>query len=236
MEITPLGDSAFIIRVVDELEANSDISLDIVLSTWRHLQEAAVPGVIDLAPAYGTIGVFYDPARVERIPPAQSPFDCIRSRVQAVLEASRPKRARGGKQTLIEIPVCYGDEFGPDLGEVARVTGLDEKEVIRRHSKARYRVACVGFVPGFSFLSGLPPELATPRRATPRKEIPAGAVGIGGAQTGIYPGKSPGGWNLIGRTPCRLFDVKREPASLLQAGARVRFRQISRMEFDSFPS
>ena len=106
--------------------------------------------------------------------------------------------------------------------------------MIRRHSSAAYRVNCVGFIAGFPFMSGLPPELATPRRAAPRKEVPAGSVGIGGAQTGIYPRTSPGGWNLIGRTPLRLFDVQRDPPTILQAGDRVRFRQISREEFDAF--
>ncbi|HEX8077073.1 MAG TPA: carboxyltransferase domain-containing protein, partial [Chthoniobacterales bacterium] len=105
-------------------------------------------------------------------------------------------------------------------------------EVVRRHSNATYRVACVGFTPGFPYLVGLPPELATPRRASPRTEIPAGAVAIGGTQTGIYPRKSPGGWNIIGRTPLKLFEVKRDPPALFSSGDLVRFREISRGEFD----
>jgi inhibitor of KinA len=107
-------------------------------------------------------------------------------------------------------------------------------EVIRLHGAAEYRVACIGFVPGFPFLAGLPKGLATPRRDVPRKQIPPGSVGIGGAQTGIYPLRSPGGWNLIGRTPLRLFDPKKNPPALLRAGERVRFRKISRAEFESF--
>jgi inhibitor of KinA len=106
--------------------------------------------------------------------------------------------------------------------------------VVRRHSSANYHVNCVGFTPGFPFLSGLPAELATPRRAMPRTEIPRGSVGIGGTQTGIYPRKSPGGWNLIGRTPLRLFEAQRQPPALFQAGDQVRFRQVSREEFDRF--
>jgi inhibitor of KinA len=103
---------------------------------------------------------------------------------------------------------------------------------VQRHSSAMYRVTSVGFTPGFPYLSGLPAALATPRRSSPRKEIPAGAVGIGGTQTGIYPRKSPGGWNIIGRTPLSLFEVKREPPALLRAGDRVRFRRITREEFE----
>src|SRR5207244_604936 len=107
---------------------------------------------------------------------------------------------------LVEIPVCYDPEFALDIDDVARRAAISPSEVIRLHSSAEYRVACIGFVPGFPFLAGLPKELATPRRDVPRKQIPPGSVGIGGAQTGIYPLRSPGGWNLIGRTPLRLFD------------------------------
>ena len=134
----------------------------------------------------------------------------------------------------MEIPVCYGGEFGPDLGDVRGQNRSAENEVVRWHASAAYRVACVGFIAGFPFLSGLPSELATPRRTTPRKEVPAGSVGIGGAQTGVYPRKSPGGWNLIGRTPLRLFDIQREPPAMLHAGDQVCFREISREAFDSF--
>ena len=110
---------------------------------------------------------------------------------------------------------------------------ISTSEVVDLHSAAEYRVSCIGFTPGFPFLSGMPKKLAIPRRETPRKEIPAGSVGIGGAQTGIYPLRSPGGWNLIGRTPLKLFDPTKNPPALLQAGDRVRFRAITREEFDS---
>ena len=144
------------------------------------------------------------------------------------------QRKTKAASALIEVPVCYDSEFALDLEDVARVAGLPAVEIVRRHAGAAYRVNCVGFTPGFPFMSGLPSELATPRRATPRKEVPAGSVGIGGAQTGIYPRNSPGGWNVIGRTPLRLFDVQRDPPALFRAGDRVRFRQISREEFDAF--
>jgi inhibitor of KinA len=232
MRIEPLGDSALIVRVVDEFQP--DTSLAAALAALRHLEAAAIPGVIELAPAYTTIGVFFDPARIESATADNSPFDILAAKIQSVLNASAFADETASAATAVEIPVCYDREFAADLAEVARHAGLSEDEVVRRHSSASYRVSCVGFTPGFPFLSGLPPKLATPRRASPRKEIPAGAVGIGGAQTGIYPRKSPGGWNLIGRTPLRLFDVQREPPALLQAGDRVHFRKISREEFDSF--
>src|SRR2546423_6219145 len=225
MRIEPLGDSALLIRVVETFEAEQ--SLDAVLRATRQLEIAQIRGVLDLVPAYTTIGIFYDPAQTEA-------FDEFRASIERALQALEPARPRAGEEMVIEVPVCYDDEFAPDLDEVARHAGLSPEEIVRRHAAASYRVTCVGFTPGFPYLSGLPPELATPRRASPRKEIPAGAVAIGGMQTGIYPRKSTGGWNIIGRTSLRLFDVERNPPALFHAGDRVRFRKISRQEFDAF--
>lgn len=223
MRIEPLGDSALLVRVVEDHGREPERALDTVLGALRQLEAAVIPGVVELAPAYATVGVFFDPALTG--------FDAVKTAIERVLEGTEPVKPRAGTARTIEVPVCYEDEFAPDLREVAWHTGLSPQDVVRRHSAAMYRVNCVGFTPGFPYLSGLPTELATPRRASPRKEIPAGAVGIGGTQTGIYPSKSPGGWNIIGRTPLSLFEVTREPPSLLQAGDRVRFRRISREEF-----
>jgi len=225
MRIEPLGDSALLVHVVETFEAEQ--SLDAVLRAARQLEIAQIRGVLDLVPAYTTIGIFYDPAQT-------GTFDEFRASIERALQALEPARPRAGEEMVIEVPVCYEDEFAPDLDEVARHAGLSPGEIVRRHAEASYRVSCVGFTPGFPYLSGLPPELATPRRASPRKEIPAGAVAIGGTQTGIYPRKSPGGWNIIGRTPLRLFAVDRNPPALFQAGDGVRFRKISRQEFDAF--
>jgi inhibitor of KinA len=133
---------------------------------------------------------------------------------------------------IVDIPVCYDPEFALDLDDVAHHTGLSPKEIADLHQRASYRVNCVGFTPGFPYLSGLPARLAVPRRAVPRKEIAAGSVAIGGSQTGIYPVKSPGGWNIIGRTPLSLFDPSKNPPALLGAGDGVRFRAITRAEFE----
>lgn len=231
MKIEPLGDSALIVRVVDDFAADPDRSLGAVLAALRHLEAARIPGVSELAPAYTTIGVFYDPMRFEPGAAERAPFDVLSEKIQSVLSAISFARETEATSPVIEIPVCYDAEFGPDLADVARTAGLTEAEVIQRHTSPEYRVACVGFIAGFSFLSGLAPELATPRRTAPRKEVPAGSIGIGGAQTGIYPRKSPGGWNLIGRTPLTLFDVQRNPPAMLRAGYRLCFREISRQEF-----
>lgn len=224
MRIEPLGDSALLVRVVEDHGRESERALGAVLGALRQLEAALIPGVVELAPAYTTVGVFFDPALTG--------FDAVKTEIERVLQDTEPVKPRAGTARTIEVPVCYEGEFAPDLRDVAWHAGLSAQEVVRRHSAATYRVNCVGFTPGFPYLSGLPTELATPRRTSPRKEIPAGAVAIGGTQTGIYPSKSPGGWNIIGRTPLSLFEVKREPPSLLQAGDRVRFRRISREEFD----
>jgi inhibitor of KinA len=230
MRIEPLGDSALLVRVVEEFHPEQ--SLDMVLRAAHQLVLAAIPGVIELAPAYTTIGIFFDPTRVDFESDA-SGFEVLRARIERAMQTSlEPAHPRAGIPSVIEVPVCYEGEFAPDLAEVARHASLSEEEVVARHAGASYRVTCVGFTPGFPYLSGLPAELATPRRASPRKEIAAGAVAIGGTQTGIYPRKSPGGWNLIGRTPWRLFDVQREPPVLFHAGDHVRFRRISRAEFE----
>jgi inhibitor of KinA len=133
---------------------------------------------------------------------------------------------------LVEIPVCYGGELGPDLDDVARAHGLTPDEVVALHTEAEYLVYMIGFMPGFAYLGGLPAQIATPRRKTPRTAVPAGTVGIGGQQTGVYPLVSPGGWNLIGRTPVKIFDITRAEPTLLLTGDRVRFRAILRAEFD----
>jgi len=238
MEIVPLGDSAVIVRVREQFEDAPEETLDEVVRTFRHLRNAAIPGVIELAPAYTSVAVFFDPVAVTKeSAKGGDAFDWLAERIRAVVAAGadRGRRVRTTRSDvrLVEIPVCYDPEFAPDLDEVARHAQISTKEVVDLHSTTEYRVACIGFVPGFPFLAGLPKKLATPRRDVPRKEIPAGSVGVGGAQTGIYPLRSPGGWNLIGRTPLRLFDPTKNPPALLQAGDRVRFRAITRQEFEA---
>ena len=237
LEIIPLGDSALIVRMRERFDDAPERTLGTVLRAFQQLQNAAIPGVIELAPAYTNVAVFFDPILVAK--GAEAPdnmFDWLATRIRAAVAAGadrgRHRTATQRRVRLVEIPVCYDPEFALDIDDVAQRAAVSPSEVIRLHSGAEYRVACIGFVPGFPFLAGLPKELATPRRDVPRKQIPPGSVGIGGAQTGIYPLRSPGGWNVIGRTPLRLFDPKRNPPALLRAGERVRFRKISRDEFE----
>ena len=199
----------------------------------------AIPGVIELAPAYTSVAVFFDPIVVAKVSG----------------KTGRGVRLAGDNEFASAIVTASGrsSRAGPRADEPLRVqskfqsamirnsrstsiawrnsTKLSASEVVDLHSGSEYRVACIGFVPGFPFLAGLPKNLATPRRDVPRKEIPAGSVGIGGAQTGIYPLRSPGGWNLIGRTPLKLFDPTKDPPTLLCPGDRVRFRAITREQF-----
>lgn len=167
-------------------------------------------GVVNLHPAYTSILVEFDPRRVT----AEEVEDAVREGLAQAEHAPEPE------SRLIEIPVRYD---GLDLADVARLTGLTLSEVAERHAAAEYLVYFLGFSPGFAYLGGMPPELAVPRRETPRTHVPAGSVAIGGAQTGVYPVDSPGGWRIIGHTPLRLFRPDMDPPVLLAMGDRVRF-------------
>ncbi|HZP60156.1 MAG TPA: 5-oxoprolinase subunit PxpB [Opitutaceae bacterium] len=221
MKITPLGDTALVVELAEKI---GDEALARVQALVRTLEQDPPRGMVELVPSFTTVAVFYDPAKIENL-------DTLRNE----LVARAPKKVRKEDKAAareIVIPVCYGGDFGPDLGEVAAHTGLSEAEVIALHHGAHYRVHAVGFAPGFPYLAGLPEKLHTPRRATPRTSVPPGSLGIGGAQTGVYPLATPGGWQLIGRTPLRLFRPENDAdPALLQPGDRVRFQPLSPEEF-----
>lgn len=214
-EILPHGDRAVDIVFEDRIsiEINSRV-LALAEVVSAHMPQ----GVIGCIPAYRTLTVEYDPMRIS--------YGQICLFLRGMLGAeSVPARGR-----LIRIPVVYGGEFGPDLEAVARAAELSERETAERHFMREYHVYMIGFMPGFPYLGGLDPAIACPRRSTPRLRVEAGSVGIAGLQTGIYPEASPGGWNIIGRTPLKLFDD--EKLSLLSAGDRVRFVPIDREAYD----
>jgi KipI family sensor histidine kinase inhibitor len=169
-------------------------------------------GVQEVLPGMNNLSLLFDPAQI----------DVVELEMQ-VLSAWPQLAAAGIQGRQIEIPVAYGGESGPDLAEVARHTGLSPAEVVKRHSAGDYVVYLLGFLPGFAFMGGLAPELATPRRKEPRVAVPARSVGIGGEQTGIYPLVSPGGWQLIGRTSLEMFDPAAAEPTRLRPGDRVRF-------------
>ncbi|MFZ5495863.1 MAG: 5-oxoprolinase subunit PxpB [Verrucomicrobiota bacterium] len=228
MQITPLGDSALLLELGDSINESTCRQ---VQAAWRALAAEPLPGVSEVTPAYTTVTLFYDAPRVvEAGAPEDEIVEWLSARLRERLK-SPPKSARTAKPRVVEIPVCYGGEHGPDLDRVAAQAKLPPGEVIKRHSAAKYLVHLIGFAPGFPYLGGLPPELATPRHARPRMAVPAGSVAIGGEQTGIYPQVTPGGWNLIGRTPLRLFRPDEYPPALLRPGDEVRFKPINADEF-----
>ncbi len=220
MTLSPLGDTAVVLALGHEMDEATIMRVRALTAALEHNLPA---GVTDIVPAFTSVTVFYDLAQVGSYEQL-----CAELRTWAGRAASRPPFEMG---RLVEIPVCYGDEFGPDLGEVAAHANLSAAEIVALHSGAEYRVHAIGFVPGFPYLGGLPAKLHTPRRATPRTQVPAGAVGIGGAQTGVYPLATPGGWNLIGRTPLALFRAQETPPTLLRMGDRVKFQPITAKEF-----
>jgi inhibitor of KinA len=214
--LAPLADTAWILRWDDDsLQTTQQITALAVRSMQVFAGEP-----IEIVPGLATL-TFIAAGGVDD--------QTLRGRIEQILRETVTNAADDSR--LIELPICYDGEYGPDLDEVARHSGLNVDEVITRHLAGEYLVAMLGFSPGFPYLRGLPSELATPRRATPRLKIPAGSVGIAGTQTGIYPQATPGGWQLLGRTPSRLFALDQAPPALLQPGDRVRFRRVDAAEF-----
>lgn len=204
-----LGDSAWLF--VSEA-GNPSACLAEVLQLIGRLESTRIPEVADLVSSFDSVAVHFDPRDGER----------VRHWLNREAQAPNPGSPPAAGRRLLEVPVCYGGEHGPDLGWVAAAIGRSEQEVIALHSAPEYTVASIGFAPGFPYLLGLPEALQLPRRATPRP-VAAGSVAIAGTQAGIYPFASPGGWHVLGRTGLRLFDPARRSAALLRVGDRIRF-------------
>lgn len=195
------------------VEAPAPASLAVQRCIWGMATEFAASGRFsEIVPGMNNLGIVFDPLAQDG-----------EALLIELREAWARAEAREPSARVVEIPVEYGGEAGPDLVEVARQVGLTPREVVERHAGGRYTVFFLGFQPGFAYLGGMPAEIGCPRRASPRITVPPGSIGIGGEQTGIYPGASPGGWQLIGRTALRLFDPTREVPSLLAPGDSVRF-------------
>lgn len=227
LRLYPLGDAAVVLEFG---QAIAPATHQLIQAFTKVLARHPPPGLREVVPAFTTLTVYYDPWMLGQASTVL-PYEQMAAALQSLLPAAQAILADYELGPLVEIPVCYGGDFGPDLGLVASHAQLSPAEVVARHAQAEYLVYMVGFAPGFPYLGGLDAGLATPRRAQPRPLVPAGAVGIAGAQTGIYSLPTPGGWQLIGRTPLRLFDPSRARPSLLQAGDRLRFVPISEGEF-----
>jgi KipI family sensor histidine kinase inhibitor len=209
VEIRPASDRSLLVSFGEGISLGLHRQVVLFLRAF----ETVPPGILNLHPAFASVLIDFDPRRWD----LAAMEDLVSQRLAAAESAGPPEGC------TIEIPVRYGGEYGPDLEDVARHTGLAPAEVVRRHSGGCYLVYFLGFSPGFPYLGGMPPELATPRLPAPRKRVPAGSIAIGGSQTGVYPVESPGGWRIIGRTGLRLFDPKAVPPALLRAGDSVRF-------------
>lgn len=191
----------------------------------RHLllsiQNADIPGLIEAVPTYRSLLIYYDPLATS--------FAELKDRLETLEQSTEDSEFP--EATVTEIPTVYGNEYGPDLEYVAKHNGLSAEEVVGIHTGNVYLIYMLGFIPGFAYLGGLPSSIAAPRLSTPRSRVPAGSVGIAGSQTGIYPAVSPGGWQIIGRTPLELFHPHREPPALLRTGNQVVFVRITPEEF-----
>ena len=214
----PAGDHALSVELGDSISPEINRRIRGLLFA---IEKRGIQGVADLVPAYRSILVYYDPS-VLSLPDLEAHLrELEEESVDSPVE--KPK--------VIELPTVYGGEYGPDLDEVATHNGLTSDGVIEIHSNADYLVYMMGFTPAFPYLGGMSEKIATPRLSTPRASIPAGSVGIAEGQTGVYPVESPGGWRLIGRTPVRFFDPRRDPPAAVDSGDFVRFVPVTEDEY-----
>jgi len=217
--IVPAGDSAIVV----EFEERIDLVInERAIALAGALEAARIGGVRDVVPTYRSVALFFDPLRTN--------YDALVEAVER--EAGRPAPDAAAQHAVIRIPVCYGGDLGPDLDGVAAFGGISTDEVVALHTAPIYRVFMLGFVPGFAYMGVVDARIAAPRRPTPRVRVPEGSVGIAGVQTGIYPAETPGGWQLIGRTPIKPFEAEREKPFLMKAGDSVQFYPIERTEFE----
>lgn len=187
------------------------------------LEKKGVPGIVETVPTYRSLTVHYRPEVIR--------FEALREAMSGLMDSLADIEIPPA--SVVEIPVLYGGEVGPDLDFVAKHNSKTIEEVIKIHSEPEYLIYMLGFTPGFPYLGGMSSDIAAPRLTSPRVKIPGGSVGIAGTQTGVYPIDSPGGWQLIGQTPLKLYDSQRETPILLQAGQFIKFRPIDKAEFDA---
>jgi inhibitor of KinA len=213
----PAGDRAIVVEFGDHIDRALS---EEVLRLASSLRSNGLAGVVEMVPTFRSLMVHYDPLVTTRAE--------LEGAIESLLDRKPGPRAAG---TLWRVPVCYEDEFAPDLAEVARLTGLAPGDVVMLHSGVQYHVYMLGFLPGFPYMGDLPAALALPRRADPRVRVTAGSVSIATSLTAIYPYESPGGWHLIGTTPVRLFDIERAPPALVAPGDAVLFEPIDAAAF-----
>lgn len=219
VRIVAAGDAALVVELPEAFDTATSAR---VVAMAEAVRRRCGHVVRDVVVGYHTVTVYFDPLATDA--------GWLEEQLETIaIESSSAVESEGA---TIEVPVCYGGDFGPDLASVAERIGCSEEEVVRLHTGREYRVFVVGFVPGFAYMGPVDPRLALPRRSTPRTRVPAGSVAIAAGQTGIYPVETPGGWHLIGRTSVRPFDDTRAEPSLFRPGDRVVFRSIPSDEFE----
>ncbi|PRX19718.1 inhibitor of KinA [Orenia metallireducens] len=219
LEYFPASDNSILVKFGDEIKKEINQEIQVMLHL---LEKEAIAGVIEYIPSYTKLMIVYDPLTMD--------YDDLVAKLKELEDRMDTFSTPSTK--IIEIPVMYGGEYGPDLEAVAKYNNLSTEEVIKIHSSRDYLIYMLGFTPGFPYLGGMSKKIATPRLKKPRKKVPAGSIGIAEQQTGIYPISSPGGWQIIARTPIKLFDPHRKVPFLLEAGAYLRFIPIRPEKFE----
>ena len=227
--IFPLGDNAILIDFGNEL--NESINQK-VFAIFRKIKDQNMQGVLDVVPAYSSLTIHYDMMKIFEKAGGRAVFDFITDQVKKIIEDNTEISFEENRK--ISIPVCYDKEFGIDLSYLANEKKLSIEEVIHLHTTKVYRVYMIGFLPGFAYMGEVDQKIQIPRKENPRTQIEAGSVGIAGEQTGIYPLQSPGGWQIIGRTPLQLFNKEKTEPVLLQPGDQIKFYSISKHEFRNY--
>jgi inhibitor of KinA len=227
--ISALGDSALTV------DFGNIISLEIntkVLLLVKAIERAGLIAIKDIVPAYSSVTIHYDVIMLLRQHKNKSAFTLMSEQMEALL--SQPVKAVAVTGRRVQVPVCYSLRYGWDLPDISAQTRLSVEEIIHLHTEKKYKVYMIGFLPGFAYMGNVDERIAVPRKLEPRLKIEAGCVGIAGKQTGIYPLASPGGWQIIGRTPVKLFDKEKEDTVFFKAGDEVAFYSITEDEFDNY--
>jgi len=218
--IVAAGDSVLVVELEERIDPVVNAR---AIAIAEAVQAKHLAGVLDVVPTYRSVAVYFDPLRTD--------YDALQAMLEQEAAGASPDASSG--QEPLRIPVCYGGNLGPDLPGVAAFASMSVDEVVRLHCERTYRVFMLGFVAGFAYMGIVDERIAAPRLSTPRVRVPSGSVGIAGVQTGIYPAETPGGWNIIGRTPVKPFDAARADPFLLKPGDAVQFYAIDRAAFDA---
>jgi inhibitor of KinA len=227
--IHSLGDSAAVVDFGNSIDKTIN---NYVLVLFHHFKNKKHPAILDIVPAYSSLSFFYDVVELRKTANNQTAFDAIKQYIKEELE-NIPENGVTEKRS-IKIPVCYSETFAPDIAFIASEKDISVEEIIRLHASTKYTVYMIGFLPGFPYMGTVDERIAFPRKTEPRTVVPAGSVGIAGKQTGIYPLQSPGGWQIIGRTPIKLFDKTKENPVYLEPGDEVEFYSITEDEFENY--